>query len=143
LDGLNASQWLAAIFARVVVGVLFFESGRGKLFYKLDELKEYFVQLGIPFAHLQAPFVATIEFFGGICLILGLATRLISVPLAAIMAVATWTAQLDKAKTVGHFLYLPEVLLIVIFVWLIFSGPGRFAVDNYIEGRLTQDTHHS
>lgn len=132
LRRLNRWEWLPVILARLSVGVLFFESGRGKLFYKLNELIEYFGQLGVPFPHLQAPMVAAIEFVGGICLILGLATRLVSAPLAVIMVVAILTAQLEKAKTVGDFLYLPEVLLVVIFAWLIFSGPGKFALDNYI-----------
>jgi len=133
---LNSREWIAVLLARLSVGVLFFESGRGKLFYKLNELVEYFAQLGIPFPHLQAPIVASIEFVGGICLVLGLATRVMSAPLAAIMAVAILTAQLDKVKTVGDFLYLPEVLLLVIFIWLIFSGPGKFALDNYIARKL-------
>jgi putative oxidoreductase len=129
---LDSQEWIAVLLARLSVGVLFFESGRGKLFYRLNELVEYFAQLGVPFPHLQAPMVASIEFVGGICLVLGIATRLVSAPLAVIMVVAILTAQLDKAKTVGDFLYLPEVLLLVIFLWLIFSGPGRFALDNYI-----------
>ena len=129
---LDSREWIAVLLARLSVGVLFFESGRGKLFYKLNELVEYFARLGVPLPHLQAPMVASIEFVGGICLILGIATRLVSAPLAVIMVVAILTAQLDKAKTVGDFLYLPEVLLLVIFIWLIFSGPGKFALDNYI-----------
>jgi putative oxidoreductase len=136
---LNSEEWVPVLLARLSVGVLFFESGRGKLFYKLNELVEYFTQLGIPFPHLQAPMVAAIEFVGGICLILGFATRLISASLAVIMGVAILTAQLDKTKTIGDFLYLPEVLLIVIFVWLIFSGPGKFAIDNHIARKFSQE----
>jgi putative oxidoreductase len=136
LRQLNRWEWIPVLLARLSVGVLFFESGRGKLFYKLNELVEYFVQLGVPFPHLQAPMVAAIEFVGGICLVLGFATRLMSVPLAGIMVVAILTAQLDKAKSVGDFLYLPEVLLVVIFVWLIFSGPGKFALDNFAARKL-------
>jgi putative oxidoreductase len=134
---LNSEEWIPVLLARLSVGVLFFESGRGKLFHKLNELVEYFTQLGIPFPHLQAPMVAAIEFVGGICLILGFATRLISAPLAVTMGVAILTAQLGKAKTVGDFLYLPEVPLIVIFVWLIFSGPGKFAIDNYVARKFS------
>lgn len=133
---LDASEWIPILLARLTVGVLFFESGRGKLFYKLDELKEYFVKLGIPFPHLNAVTVASIEFIGGIFLILGFATRLAAAPLAFIMLIAILTAQIQTVKTLGDFLYLPEVLLLVIFVWLIFSGPGRLAVDSYIARKL-------
>ena len=140
LQRIESLDWLPIFFARISVGVLFFESGKGKLFYKLNELVEYFVQLGIPFPHLQAPLVAAIEFLGGICLILGFATRLASAVLTGIMAVAILTAQLDKVKTVGDFLYLPEVLLIVVFVWLIFTGPGKFAIDNILERKFRGST---
>ena len=79
---------------------------------------------------------ASIEFFGGICVILGLATRLVSIPLAFIMLVAILTAQIEKVKTLGDFLYLPEVLLLLIFVWLVFSGPGKVSVDNFFARKL-------
>ena len=133
---LNSSEWIPILLVRLTVGLLFFESGRGKLFYKLDELGEYFVRLNIPFPHLNAVMVASIEFIGGIFLIFGFATRLVSAPLAFIMLIAILTAQIQTVKTVGDFLYLPEVLLLVIFVWLIFSGPGRFGLDPYIARKL-------
>ncbi|OGA52746.1 MAG: hypothetical protein A3G25_04325 [Betaproteobacteria bacterium RIFCSPLOWO2_12_FULL_63_13] len=136
LKRLHELQWIPVLLVRLSVGLLFFESGRGKLFFKLQELSDYFVQLGIPFPHLNALVVSSIEFIGGICLILGLATRLISVPLGFIMIVAILTAQIEKAKTLGDFLYLPEVLLVVIFVWLVFSGPGQASIDHLITRRL-------
>ncbi|MGH9539670.1 MAG: hypothetical protein ACRD3H_17225, partial [Terriglobales bacterium] len=34
------------------------------------------------------------------------------------------------------FLYLPEVLYVLFFIWLICSGPGRFSVDYWIAGKL-------
>ena len=136
LKRLRELEWIPILLARLSVGVLFFESGRGKLFFKLEELGKYFAQLGIPFPHLNALISASIEFFGGICLILGLATRLVSVPLAVVMVVAIFTAQIEKVKTLGDFLYLPEVLLLVIFVWLVFSGPGKVSVDHFFARKL-------
>jgi len=47
----------------------------------------------------------------------------ITVRLAAIPAGLSFLDWLDD------FLYLPEVLYILILVWLICSGPGRFSVD--------------
>jgi uncharacterized membrane protein YphA (DoxX/SURF4 family) len=31
-----------------------------------------------------------------------------------------------------EFLYLPEVLYVMILGWLIFSGPGRYSLDGLI-----------
>lgn len=131
LNRLNGWEWAPILLARVSVGVLFFESGRGKLFFKFEELVKYFGELGIPLPYLNALFVASVEFVGGALLVVGVLTRLVSAQLAVIMVVAVLTAQIEKAKTVGDFLYLPEVLLIVIFVWFIFSGAGKASIDHY------------
>ncbi|WP_095499160.1 DoxX family protein [Paraferrimonas haliotis] len=47
--------------------------------------------LGLPFPELMTALAAGTEFFGGILLILGLATRLISIPLAVTMLVAAFS----------------------------------------------------
>ena len=55
------------------------------------------------------------------------------------MVVAIITVQLPAMPKshsfldwLDNFLYLPEVLYIVIFCWLICSGPGKFSVDRWI-----------
>lgn len=139
LKRLRELEWIPILLVRLSVGLLFFESGRGKLFFKFEELVEYFVQLGIPFPHLNAIVVASSEFVGGMCLILGLATRVVSIQLAVIMLVATLTAEIKTAHTLGDFLYLPTVLLFVIFIWLAFSGPGKASIDYLIARTLGFD----
>lgn len=133
LARLREGEWIPILLVRLSIGLLFFESGRGKIFFKLEE---YFAELGIPFPQLTAVVVSSVEFFGGICLILGLATRIVAVSLASTMLVAIWTVRLNDAKTVGDFLYLPEVLLVVIFVWLVFSGPGKISIDHLLARKL-------
>ena len=139
LKCLNQLEWLPLLLVRLSVGLLFFESGRGKLFVKLEELGEFFVKLGIPFPHFNAVFVSTVEFVGGICLILGLATRIFSAQLFFVMLVAIFTAEIKKVNTLGDFLYLPEVSLLVIFVWLVFSGPGKISIDHVLARKLGFD----
>ncbi|MFQ5540066.1 MAG: DoxX family protein [Candidatus Binatia bacterium] len=139
LRRLRDLDWIPILLVRLSVGLLFFESGRGKLFFTLEELGKYFVELGIPLPHLNAIVVASIEFFGGMCLILGLATRVFSIQLAIIMLVATLTAEIKTVHTVGDFLYLPTVLLFVIFIWLAFSGPGKVSIDYLIARTLGFD----
>jgi putative oxidoreductase len=34
------------------------------------------------------------------------------------------------------FLYLPEALYVLFFIWLICSGPGKFSVDFRLAGKL-------
>ena len=136
LKYLNQLEWIPILLVRLSVGLLFFESGRGKLFVKLEELKEFFVTLGIPFPHFNAVFVSTVEFVGGICLILGLATRIFSAQLCIVMLIAILTSEIKKVSTLGDFLYLPEVSLLIIFLWLIFSGPGKLSIDHLLSRKL-------
>ncbi|MFQ5551166.1 MAG: DoxX family protein [Gemmatimonadales bacterium] len=133
---LRELDWVAILLVRLSVGLLFFESGRGKLFFRLEELGEYFVDLGIPLPHLNALVVASLEFFGGACLVLGVGTRVIALLLGFTMLVAIITAQISEVHTLGDFLYLPEVLLAVLLTWLVFSGPGRVSVDHVLARRL-------
>jgi hypothetical protein len=48
---------------------------------------------------------------------------------------ATLTKALSFIDRLDDFLFLPEVMYIIIFLWLIFSGPGRLSVDHLIAVR--------
>jgi putative oxidoreductase len=130
-------DWIPVFIARLVVGVMFCLSGWGKL-HDVPGLGSWFGDLGIPFPHLNAAFIATLEFVGGACLIVGLGTRLFAFLLACTMAVALITVgPQSDAKTLGDWLYKPETLLIVIFVWHMFVGTGKLGFDGLIARKLT------
>ena len=100
---------------------------------------------GIPFAHVIAYFVSSVEFVGGCLLIIGLLSTLWCVAFIIDMIVAITTVQLATiAKGLSFidwlddFLYLPEVMYIIIFLWLISSGPGRLSVDHWIAAKALQ-----
>lgn len=132
-------RWLPPSLARLTVGVVFLHSGWGKLNH-LDKVVGFFESLGIPFAGVQAPFVASLEFFGGVCLLLGLATRLFSVPLAFTMVVAIATAKLEDVGSVNDLFGLSEYLYIVLLGWLVVEGPGRLSIDHLIKKRFAGES---
>src|SRR5262249_25362735 len=82
----------------------------------------------IPFPELNALFVSTVEFVFGLLLVAGAATPLACVMLGGLMivAIATTAVRTIKASApldwLSEFLYLPEVLYLVILVWLFFLG---------------------
>ena len=86
-------------------------------------------------------FVSTIEFACGAGLAFGLLTPLCALMLAVDMIVAIATNRIQSIHASGalawldDFLYLPEVLYVIILVWLIFSGPGRYSIDGLIARR--------
>lgn len=96
------------------------------------------VQSHIPFPHANAIFVSAVEFASGAGLVVGLLTPLCAVVLVADMIVAIATNRIHSIQATGvlgwvdDFLYLPEVLYVLILVWLIFSGPGRYSLDGLI-----------
>jgi putative oxidoreductase len=43
---------------------------------------------------------------------------------------------LSPLNWLDDFLYLPEVLYVLFFSWLICSGPGKFSIDCWLAGKL-------
>src|SRR6266568_155733 len=90
VHGLQSWEWLGILIARVAVGLLFFLSGRGKLFVpeRREQMRETLVAAHVPFPELNALFVSTVEFVFGLLLILGAVTPLACVMLSGLMIVA-------------------------------------------------------
>src|SRR5438477_9287225 len=137
---LHAAQWLGILMARLAVGSLFFLSGRGKLFVpeRREQMRETLVAARVPFPEFNTLLVSAVEFVFGLLLILGAITPLACVMLSGIMIVAIATTAIRNIKAtsllgwLSEFLYLPEVLCLVIIFWLLLSGPGWFSVDQLI-----------
>ena len=124
--------------ARIAVGTLFFLSGRAKLFVRerREEMQQTLVEAHVPFPKFNAVFVSTVEFVCGLLLVLGVVMPLASALLAVLMIFAIATIAIRNVKGtsavewLAAFLYLPEVLYLVILIWLFFSGPGWFSIDH-------------
>ncbi len=144
LTMLRAGEWMPVTAARVLIGIFFCISGGTKLFVKAQfgVLEKTMVEIYTPIPHATAIFVATVEFTCGAGLALGLLTPFCAAMLMADMIVAVATTSTRGIKSTGFlawlddFLYLPEVLYVLILVWLIFSGPGRYSVDGLIASRI-------
>jgi len=133
---LQTLEWLPILLIRLIEGIVFVDSGRHKLFVDLAGFGSFFVELGVPFPHVMALVVASIEFGGGLCLILGLGTRVVALAEAVIMANAIWMVQLKEVKSFSEFLFLSEFLSIGIFVWLAFTGAGKISLDHWLARKL-------
>ena len=129
---LNNYSYLAVILVRFVLGWVFLWAGWGKL-NNLESVIGYFTSLGIPMASVQAPFIAGLEFVGGICLIIGLGTRGFSLLLMSTMAVALVTAIIPELDSFSQVWGKSETIYLVVFLWLAFSGAGKVSVDNVLK----------
>lgn len=119
------------IISRIVIGLVFIESGWGK-FLHLEKVTSYFESLNIPYANIQAPFVSGVELIGGLFVLLGLFTRLSSLPLIGILIVAIRTAKWEDVTDFSSLLGLSEFLYIVILVWLVSTGAKHLSLDALI-----------
>lgn len=130
-------QWLAPLFARIVVGWEFLWTGWGKLTH-LPLATENFANWGVPMPQLLAPFVSGIEFFGGLFLLLGLLTRISAGALGVVMIVAVRAAQWDDVDSLFTLVGLEEVMYLAIFLWLAIAGPGVISLDRVLQKRLSR-----
>jgi putative oxidoreductase len=130
-------DWLGPLVIRLVVGIAFFLTGKGKL-GDLDKVTAFFTDLHIPFPHANAVFVATVELVCGSLLVIGLGTRIAALLLTATMAVAFVTAIVPNSESFLDLFSTIELTYLAIFVWLIVSGGGRISIDHLIARRDRQ-----
>ena len=140
ISELHTWERLAILLARLAVGLLFFLSGRGKLFVpeRREQMRQTLLGAHVPFPDFNAIFVSTVEFVCGSFLVLGFVTPLVCVMLGGVMIVAIATTAIKNIRPtsslgwLSEFLYLPELLCLVILVWIFLSGPGWFGIDHLI-----------
>jgi len=126
------------LLIRLYWGWQFMQTGWGKL-HNLSHVREFFASLGIPAPGLMAPAIASLEFFGGILLIVGLASRLTGFLLACNMFVAYLTDSREALwsffKDPGKFYVAdPFTFLFISLIVLIF-GAGFFSLDYFFTHR--------
>ena len=145
LLGRSDLEQYAILLIRVSIGLFFAISGVNKLFVagSTKPVYETLVKAKVPFPHATAYFVSGVEFVGGSLLTVGFLSSLTCVALLVDMLVAILTTKLSAMPQglsplnwLDDFLYLPEVLYVLFFIWLICSGPGKFSVDYWLAGKL-------
>jgi putative oxidoreductase len=147
LSGSHELEVYAILAVRIALGMFFAISGANKLFVprQTQVMYETLVAANVPLPRLMTYFVSSVEFVGGCLLIVGLLSTVACFALLGDMLVAILTTKLSALPKgvsplnwLDNFLYLPEALYALFFVWLICSGPGRLSIDYRIAARLRQ-----
>ena len=123
------------LFVRLYWGWQLAQSGWGKL-YHLSNVGDYFATLGLPTPTQMAVFIACVEFFGGIFLALGLASRITGLVLTVNLTMAyvigdreallSFFSDPDKFIAAAPFAFLIVSLIVLIF------GAGKVSADTAI-----------
>jgi putative oxidoreductase len=123
--------FLGPTLARLTVGLVFIGTGWGKL-HSIPDVTEFFTGLHIPAPGFNARLTAATELFGGLAVLLGLGTRLASLPLAFTMVIAIVTAKRDDITGLTALVGFEEWSYLVLFVWLTLAGAGPLSLDGLI-----------
>jgi putative oxidoreductase len=125
-------QSVFLLIIRLYWGWQFFLTGKGKLM-DLDKVTAFFTTIHIPHPHLNAIMAGCTECFGGLLLLLGLGSRIITIPLIFTMVIAYITTEQealgvlfrdpDKFVSAAPFQFMLAAIIVLIF------GPGVFSLD--------------
>ena len=123
------------LFVRLYWGWQFMQTGWGKL-HNLAQVTQFFTTLGIPAPGPTALFVGCVEFFGGLLLILGLASRPTSLVLTGNMFVAYLTADHEALFSIfsnpGKFYGADPYTFLFAAMLILILGPGWISLDTFL-----------
>ena len=138
-DGLAAGTAdIVLLIGRILLGWIFVRSGYGKLF-NIEAVAATFPPRGIPafMAYISVP----VEFFGGLALIFGLATRYVIMIMIVFMLVATfsshryWEVTDLAARRVQDSYFYKNMAMLGGFFFLFVCGSGRLSLDGWLRKR--------
>lgn len=138
-DGLAASTSdVVLLIGRIMLGFIFVKSGYGKLF-DIGAVAAGFPPRGIPafMAYISVP----VEFFGGLALIFGLATRYVVLVMGVFMLVATFSSHrywefADAAqRRIQDGNFWKNIAMLGGFAFLFVTGAGRLSLDTLLRKR--------
>ena len=126
---------IALLIIRAVTGVIFIAHGWQKLFvYGFAGVSGAFAHMGVPAPEVLGPFVALVEFFGGVALLIGLLTRLAALGLAVNMLVAMLLVHAKSGFFNPGGIEFPLSLFAAALL-LVFTGAGNYSSDKAVGAR--------
>lgn len=135
LEPLEKLHGLAPLLGRLGVGLVFLSTGWGKV-HNIEKVTGFFTSLGIPAPHFHAYLVGYSELLCGAALVVGLLTRLATLPLVVSMIVAILTAKRPDLHGLFDLVGFDEFTYLVVLVMIAILGPGAVSLDALLVKRL-------
>ena len=124
----------SVLLVRIAVGLIFFTQGILK-YIDPNMGVVRFTRIGFPHPYFTAHFVGTFEVFCGLLLLLGLRTRLVSIPLLIVITTAIATTKVSELFRANQgFWYMvsdarTDFAMFCCLVFLISVGGGSWSLD--------------
>jgi putative oxidoreductase len=123
----------STILIRLLVGAVFLTEGIQKFLYPAALGVGRFAKIGLPLPGLLAPFVGVVETVCGAMVIVGLLTRLASVPLLVDISVAIAKTKIPMFHAQGFWAMAHEArtdwCMWLGALFLLIVGPGPWSID--------------
>lgn len=131
------------LLVRMIVGGVFLAEGIQKFLFADALGVGRFVKIGIPAPEIMAPFVGVVEIVCGALLLVGLFTRLASIPLIVDMLVAIATTKVPILVERGFWAMVHEARvdwsMLLGSVVLLLIGAGRWSLDYLLTDRRKKE----
>jgi putative oxidoreductase len=122
------------ILIRVMVACVFLSEGIQKFLFSDSLGVGRFIKIGIPAPEILAPFVGFVEIVCGVLILMGLFTRLATIPLMIDMLVALSTTKIPILLEKGFWAMAHEARtdwsMILALIFLLIVGSGRWSLDD-------------
>lgn len=127
---------LPLVIPRTVVGLIFLSEGIQKFIIPETAGSGRFAKIGFQHPEFWASAVGITEIACAILLLIGLLSRLMSIPLLVIMAVAFITTKIPILAEKGFWYfaheYRTDFALTLLLIMLLYYGSGNYSIDKYI-----------
>jgi uncharacterized membrane protein YphA (DoxX/SURF4 family) len=136
---LSTSTPPAVVLVRLIVGAVFLFEGIQKFLFPAALGAGRFAKIGIPWPELSAPFVGVFEIGCGALVLVGLATRLVAIPLIIDMVVAVATTKVPVLFKSGFWSTAHEARtdwsMLLGAIFLLIVGGGAWSLDAWLARR--------
>ena len=124
---------IPTLLCRLAVGLIFLSEGIQKYLFPDAVGTGRFAKIGFSDPSFWAYFTGTFEIICGILIIIGLLTRLASIPLLIIMAVAfiatKYPTLIEKGFWVMAHEYRTDFAMTLLLIFLLIYGGGNYSID--------------
>lgn len=137
LQDVNPNQNVALLLGRVLASIVFLLGGYQKAMAS-GAFVATFGGLGVPYPNLAVPLAVAIELGGGLLLLFGLQTRLVSLGFAIYCIVTAMIGHSNLSDRMQEINFVKNLAMAGGFLAFYVAGAGAYSVDGKLgRGRVT------